>query len=193
MSGSDFTGPLLTAAASAGLRVFFFGSSEETRQAAASVLNRARPDLMIVGGASPWYEPGGCDSEMHEAVDQLVAAAPNLVLVALGAPKQERFIAEFGSRLPPACYVCCGASLDFIVGSVTRAPAWMSRSGLEWTYRLAKEPGRLWWRYLIQDMAFVPLVVRMTAHRMRGRKLVTSRPPSPAQAHRGHTIDSVTD
>ena len=82
------------------------------------------------------------------------------MLVALGAPKQELFSDAIAESVRPAVLVGCGGTLDFIAGKVRRAPAWMSKSGLEWLYRLAQEPRRMWKRYLVRDPKFLLILAR---------------------------------
>jgi N-acetylglucosaminyldiphosphoundecaprenol N-acetyl-beta-D-mannosaminyltransferase len=82
------------------------------------------------------------------------------VLVALGSPKQERFIHRRARQLAPAVCIGVGATLDFLAGTVRRAPRWMSRAGLEWLFRLVQEPRRLARRYLWNDPRFVLIVWR---------------------------------
>jgi N-acetylglucosaminyldiphosphoundecaprenol N-acetyl-beta-D-mannosaminyltransferase len=116
--------------------------------------------LKVVGTLSPrldMEQPPECRASV---VDTVRAASPDLVLVAFGAPKQELFIAEVEEALRPAVLIGIGASLDFVAGIVPRAPAWMSRTGLEWAYRLAQEPRRLWRRYLVRDPKFALIVLR---------------------------------
>lgn len=167
VSGSDLAEPLLRAAATAGHQVFLFGATEATTAAAERALRSTIPDIDIVGASSPWYTPGRPDGQIDQALQQITASGANLILVAFGAPKQEQLMAEFADRLPDGCYVCCGATLDFIAGNVSRAPAWMSKVGAEWLYRLAQEPGRLWKRYLVRDVAALPIFASMTLQRIR--------------------------
>jgi len=90
----------------------------------------------------------------------VAAAQPDLVFVALGSPKQEIWCAEVADALSPAVLVGVGATFDFITGKQTRAPAWVSSMGMEWFYRLSKEPRRLWRRYLVRDPKFFLIVAR---------------------------------
>ena len=90
------------------------------------------------------------------------------MLVAFGAPKQELWIDRFNDRIRPAVAIGVGGSLDFVAGQVRRAPAWMSRSGLEWLFRLLQEPQRMWRRYLIEDPVFVVIVAQ--SRRRAGRE-----------------------
>jgi N-acetylglucosaminyldiphosphoundecaprenol N-acetyl-beta-D-mannosaminyltransferase len=84
------------------------------------------------------------------------------VFVALGAPKQELWIERALEEIGPAVAIGVGASLDFLAGRVRRAPAFMSKAGLEWVYRLAQEPRRLWRRYLIRGPRFIAVLWRTT-------------------------------
>jgi N-acetylglucosaminyldiphosphoundecaprenol N-acetyl-beta-D-mannosaminyltransferase len=93
-------------------------------------------------------------------LDSIRAANADLVLVALGAPKQELWIAEAATDLRPAVLLGIGAAVDFIAGAARRAPGWMSASGLEWLFRLAQEPRRMWRRYLVRDPEFLVIVLR---------------------------------
>jgi N-acetylglucosaminyldiphosphoundecaprenol N-acetyl-beta-D-mannosaminyltransferase len=95
------------------------------------------------------------------------------VFVALGAPKQEIFIQAVRREVRPAVCLAVGASLDFVAGTIPRAPRWMSRSGLEWLFRLSREPSRLWKRYLLRDPQFLFVLAR--ALRDRARTDGTSR------------------
>jgi N-acetylglucosaminyldiphosphoundecaprenol N-acetyl-beta-D-mannosaminyltransferase len=96
-------------------------------------------------------------------VARIAEARADLVLVALGSPKQELFIHQVAGRLRPSVLLGVGASLDFVAGAARRAPRWMSRVGLEWLFRLAQEPRRLGPRYLARDPKFVWMVARALA------------------------------
>jgi N-acetylglucosaminyldiphosphoundecaprenol N-acetyl-beta-D-mannosaminyltransferase len=112
------------------------------------------PDLKVAGADSP---PMGFDTRIEEveaAADKMALAAPDIVYVGLGFPKQERMIARFAPLLPSAWFVACGAAIPFAAGAVPRAPEWMQRAGLEWAYRLRTEPRRLFPRYVVHDLPF---------------------------------------
>lgn len=173
VSGSDLILPMLDGAADAKIPVYLLGATDETSKVAAQRLLERRPDLDIVGRSSPWFTPGAENAEVAAALDEIERTGARLVVLAFGAPKQEQLLDHFSDRLPAACFVALGASLDFVAGSVSRAPAWMSKYGLEWTYRLYKEPRRLWKRYIIRDSQAVPIFARMIWARLRGRELVT--------------------
>ena len=124
--------------------------------------------VTIVGIDSPLVGPDGIGDGSEQTLEDLRAASPDLVLVAFGAPKQELWIDRFSDRLGPAVAIGVGGSLDFIVGRIRRAPAWMSRSGLEWLFRLMQEPRRMWRRYLVEDPAFIAIVARTRRRGSRG-------------------------
>lgn len=159
VSGSDLIEPLLRLAGSSGWRVFLLGGAPGVAGAAAE---RARRDfgVQIVGAASPFIRLDGTAADLEQGIDEVAAARPDLVLVAMGAPKQERWIHHNRERLGGAVAVGVGASLDFVIGRIDRAPRWISNAGLEWLYRLAREPRRLAHRYLVKDPRFLAVVAR---------------------------------
>ena len=165
ISGSDLVRPLVQRAAQRGWRVYLLGAGPGVAQEAAAIFEREL-GAHVVGVDSPRISarPGGVD-ESAAALERLSAARPDLVLVAFGSPKQELWIHHHRAQLGPAVAVAIGASLDFVAGRVKRAPAWMSRAGLEWVFRLAQEPRRLWRRYLVNDPKFLAILLRELARR----------------------------
>ncbi|MBN2530553.1 MAG: WecB/TagA/CpsF family glycosyltransferase [Deltaproteobacteria bacterium] len=161
ISGSDLMRPLLRHAAKTGLSAYFLGAAPGVAQTAANVLTKEIPKLNIVGVDSP---PLGFEKDSRleqEAIDKMVTAAPSLVFMALGCPKQEILMHKWASKTSSIVYLGIGASLDFIAGKVTRCPPWMSSMGMEWLYRIKQEPVRMAKRYLIQDSAILPIFVKM--------------------------------
>ncbi len=157
ISGSDLTLPLLQRAGERGWRVFLVGAGPGVAEKAAQVV-RERWNVNVVGVIAPMLSADVAIAP--ELVSQIRDAKPDLVLVAFGAPKQEIFCQRIAHELRPAVLLGIGATLDFIAGTQKRSPQWMSRNGLEWLYRLSREPGRLWKRYLIRDPRFVLSVAR---------------------------------
>ncbi len=95
------------------------------------------------------------DSSALESIDRnLIETAPDIVFVGLGSPKQEHLIRRLRQVLPRAWFLGVGVTFSFTAGEIERAPVWMRRIGLEWCHRLAKEPGRLWKRYLVHGLPF---------------------------------------
>lgn len=139
-------------------RVYLFGGANGVAARAAEKLRSDLPRLHIVGMSSPRINLAEPASSRQAILEEVRKTAPDIVLVALGAPKQELWINEVASSLRPAVLLGIGASLDFLAGTAHRAPAWMSAVGLEWAYRLAHEPRRLWRRYLVQDPKFLGIL-----------------------------------
>jgi N-acetylglucosaminyldiphosphoundecaprenol N-acetyl-beta-D-mannosaminyltransferase len=166
VSGSDLVLPLMRLAGERGWRVYLVGGRPGAAEKAAKRLVDEL-GVNIVGIDSPIVAPDGSGEGSEQALERLQALTPDLVLVAFGAPKQELWIDRFADRIAPAVAIGVGASLDFVAGEVRRAPVWMSRVGIEWVFRLLQEPRRMWRRYLVEDPAFVAIVVR-TRRRARG-------------------------
>jgi N-acetylglucosaminyldiphosphoundecaprenol N-acetyl-beta-D-mannosaminyltransferase len=112
------------------------------------------PGISIVGSESPPFREL-TDDDLDEAADRIRAAGTQALWIGLGTPKQHIVGQELRRRGAAPMIFCVGAAFDFVAGTKKRAPAWMQRSGLEWTYRLASEPRRLWKRYLIGNPTFV--------------------------------------
>jgi N-acetylglucosaminyldiphosphoundecaprenol N-acetyl-beta-D-mannosaminyltransferase len=168
VSGSDLVLPLMRLAAERRWRVYLLGGSPGVAGQAAEKL-ADELGVNVVGTDSPVVDGDGGAARPDETIEQLVAVKPDLVLVALGAPKQELWIDRYGDGIKPAVAMGVGGSLDFVVGRIARAPAWMSRAGLEWLFRLWQEPRRMWRRYLIEDPKFVAIVARSLRRQRRDR------------------------
>ena len=159
ISGSDLCVPLLQRAAREKWRVYFLGGAPGSAQRAADRMQREIPGLNVVGVSAPFVDVDG--ETRHDAlVAEIRAAAPHLLFVALGCPKQEIFMHRVRDAIAPTVSVGVGASLDFLAGAVQRAPEWVSRAGLEWLYRLSQDPKRLWRRYLVRDPKFLFVLAR---------------------------------
>lgn len=172
VSGSDFVPRLMERAAERGLRVYLLGGGPGAAERAAEIL-RGR-GVAVCGFDAPIVRDG---TRLSPIVERIEEACPDIVLVGLGAPKQELLIDAVRNRAP-AVYVACGATIDFIAGNVKRAPRWMSASGLEWFYRLCREPRRLWRRYLVRDPKFVSIVWRQ----LRDRRAALPPQSAPGSA-----------
>ncbi len=157
VSGSDLLQPLMQRAAQCGFSVYFLGGDPGVAEAARDRLQEQFPELRVVGCDGSRVDVDALDRAI---VDRIARAEPDLVLVALGAPKQEVFIFEQRERLGRAVCIGVGASLDFVAGTRRRAPRWISRIGLEWLYRLLQEPRRLASRYLLRDPLFAWILTR---------------------------------
>jgi N-acetylglucosaminyldiphosphoundecaprenol N-acetyl-beta-D-mannosaminyltransferase len=147
VAGSDIVPLMLRLAAERGYRVFLLGAAEELNRKAAENIAKDHPGLIVAGRYSPPLAP--LEKMDHEDIRQRIRdARPDIVLVAFGCPKQEKWISmNYRTLAVPVC-VGVGATIDFLAGAVSRAPMWMRKCGLEWTWRLINEPRRLARRYL---------------------------------------------
>lgn len=152
MRGVDFTWEMLGACADAGLSVYLLGGTRGEVQAAAERIAERLPAIQVVGARDGYFR----DTEV--VVEQINAASPDILLVAMGFPKQEVWIRQNLARLKVKVAVAEGGSFTFISGSARRAPSLMRQMGLEWLYRLARQPSRL--RRQTALPLFVWLVVR---------------------------------
>jgi len=131
-------------AAERNLTFFMFGATEEENRAAVRNIERLHPRLKIVG-RSHGYLRG---LELEQKVDQINALAPDFLWVSLGVPHEQRFVEKYASRLGNVGVIkTSGGLFNFLSGTRSRAPRWMQDAGLEWVWRIAQEPRRLFWRY----------------------------------------------
>ncbi len=133
---------------------YFLGGSEELLAALLARLATSFPNMSVAGSYSPPF--GNWDAtEDQRILDRIQASGARYVWVGLGCPKQELWLARLKTRLPPAVYCAVGAAFAFHAGRVRQAPLWMQSAGLEWSFRLATEPRRLWKRYLLYNSLFI--------------------------------------
>jgi N-acetylglucosaminyldiphosphoundecaprenol N-acetyl-beta-D-mannosaminyltransferase len=156
IAGPDLFAAVLDLGRGVNLRHFFFGSTVAVLSALEERV-RARFPCVEIGGA---IAPPRGEERFGTHVGEIALAEPHVVWVALGAPKQELWMAEHALALAPALVVGVGAAFDFHDGLKARAPRWMQDSGLEWLHRLATEPRRLGWRYLSTNTQFALAVLR---------------------------------
>jgi N-acetylglucosaminyldiphosphoundecaprenol N-acetyl-beta-D-mannosaminyltransferase len=141
MSGVDLTWEMLLALDRAGAGVFLLGGSQAEVEGARERIAYRLPGLRIAGARPGHFKLNGEENE--RVVADVNAAGPDALLVAMGFPRQELWIAENLERLDVHVAIAEGGSFTFIAGAVPRAPAWMRRSGLEWLFRLVRQPRRL--------------------------------------------------
>ena len=168
VTGGDMMERLCAEAARHGLSVFFLGGLPGAAIGAAENLVRRYPALKIAGTYCP---PLGFEKEPMEAahVRQIIARArPDILCVAFGAPKQEIWMHENCPTLPVGVAISVGAALDTQAGLRRRAPRWTHDLGIEWLYRLIREPRRLWRRYLVGNSHFIYLTLRQWVGGSRG-------------------------
>ncbi len=142
-------------AAGAGTPIYLYGGrSPGALELLERRLRERFPGLRIVGGYSPPFRPL-TEEEENRALADIDGSGAAVVWVGTGQPKQERWMHEVRPRLFAPLLVGVGAAFDFHAGLVPQAPSWMQRNGLEWTYRLAREPRRLWRRYARYNPRFI--------------------------------------
>ena len=142
-----------------GLRHFFYGGGEGVADLLARRLAERFAGLEVVGTHTPPYRPLRPD-ERQAVIEMIERSSADIVWVGLSTPKQERWMAEFARELRVPVLIGVGAAFDFHAGVKPQAPRWMQRGGLEWLFRLATEPRRLWRRYLASVSVFPWLVAR---------------------------------
>jgi N-acetylglucosaminyldiphosphoundecaprenol N-acetyl-beta-D-mannosaminyltransferase len=162
MAGVDLTWEMLSRLDEAGRSVYLLGGREHELQGARRRIEERLPGLRLAGARHGHFDTEGAENE--EVVAEINAVAPNVLLVAMGFPLQEQWIAANVPRLTVNVAVAEGGSFSFISGATRRAPLWMRRAGLEWLFRLLRQPSRL--RRQLAIPAFIWLVLR---ERLRGR------------------------
>jgi N-acetylglucosaminyldiphosphoundecaprenol N-acetyl-beta-D-mannosaminyltransferase len=138
VAGIELMMGVLASAARAGDSVYLLGGAPGVAQAAAETVRRRHPTLRIVGAEHGFFSP----AEEGATVERIRSARPDVLLVALGAPRQEQWMRRWSAALEIPVSIGVGGSLDVIAGRVPRAPGWMQRAGLEWLYRALHEPRR---------------------------------------------------
>lgn len=163
--GPDLMPELFRLSEEKGYRHYFYGSTQETLDALKDRLSEKYPEMKIVGMYSPPFR-SMTEEEDREAVERINAAKPDFIWVGLGAPKQEKWMANHEGRV---CGVMLGvgAGFDFHAGTVKRAPKWMQEVCMEWLYRIGQDPKRLLIRYLDTNFSFVFDLIK---EGMRGKR-----------------------
>lgn len=157
ITGMDFLPRVLAEAERRGITVFFYGGTEEVMQGIAKRARRELPKLNIAGMISPPFRVLSSE-EQEEMIARIQAAQPGIVLVALGCPRQEKWMAQQKGKIA-ACMIGVGGAFPVYAGVQQRAPKWMQDASLEWAYRLALEPRRLFKRYFVTNSNFLYLLV----------------------------------
>jgi len=150
-TGRKLVDPLCAMAARCGWRVYLLGSRGNVASIAARVLRERHPALEIVGARSPSDRFGQSEAESADILLELERLHPEILFLALGAPKSEKWMLRHESRICAKVGIAVGYALDVIAGAIPECPSWMTRAGLEWSHRLRHEPRRLWRRYLLRD------------------------------------------
>lgn len=201
LAGSDLIRPILDEAEAAGLRVGFFGGHPTVQSALSGQLAQRRPRLIVSG----FWAPERRDIEDPQRSRQLAAeirsSGTDILVVGLGKPRQELWMASYGSLTGASVLLAFGAVVDFLAGTIKRAPQWIADAGLEWAWRLGLEPRRLAQRYLVDDppglialqrrgRLLPELVPTALPEEAAGRKLTALPPPGDGRfASDGGPVD----
>jgi N-acetylglucosaminyldiphosphoundecaprenol N-acetyl-beta-D-mannosaminyltransferase len=165
VTGIDLMEQLLALADRRGYRIFLLGARPEVLAVATAIIGARHPGLQIAGRRDGYFS----EAEEPEIVADIHAARPDLLFVGLPSPRKEYFLAKWAAHLDVPFSMGVGGALDVLAGETRRAPRPLQRLGLEWAFRLAQEPGRLWKRYLLTNSTFVWMTVRGIASRSLGR------------------------
>ncbi|MCK5242455.1 WecB/TagA/CpsF family glycosyltransferase [bacterium] len=160
LSGSDLFPKLCKVAAQKEWHVFFLGGRPSTAAKSAEVLKARYPKLMVSGTYSPDFGFEKDPIHNNKIIQMIQDAKPDILFIGLGTPKQENWADKYKDICKVPVLIGIGASFEFVAGMVKRAPVWMQKAGWEWFWRLMMEPGRLWKRYLVDDMQFFWLVLK---------------------------------
>lgn len=143
------------------IRIFLLGAREGVAHTAQQKINAKVGRDIIIDAYSPSFGFEKNEEECDAIIDRINQSGATVLAVGVGAPKQEKWICKYKDRMPNVrIFLAIGATIDFEAGNVSRAPKWMSDTGLEWLYRLVMEPHRLWRRYLLEDPLFFWLVLK---------------------------------
>ena len=161
--GPDVLTGVLNSSTQKGPRHYFLGSTPETLALLIGRIATTWPDAQVVGSESPPFR-APTEDELAERDRRIAESGATLVWVGLGTPKQDTEVRRLADSLPITA-LAVGAAFDFLAGTVSQAPEWMQRGGLEWSYRLAKEPRRLSHRYLWGNPRFIYAIARQRTSR----------------------------
>ncbi len=152
LNGTDLLPEMWEISAAKDFRFFLLGAAPGVTERMKAKLGETYPGIQVVGDHHGYFEPG---PETDEVIGQINGTKPNVLLVAFGAPRQEKWIHENIDKIDANLLIGVGGLFDFYSGDKKRAPMWMRKIGIEWMYRLYLEPGRLWRRYIVGNPLFV--------------------------------------
>ena len=168
VTGSDLFWELARASAATGVRLFFLGGAPCAADAAAEAVRQRYPSAQICGAYCPPADRFQDPEEQAHIQEVVRAAQPDILLVAFGAPKQEKWIAAHKDQLGVPVAIGVGGTFEMASGQVRRAPLWAQRAGLEWACRFLQEPSRLFRRYFVRDLPFLLLLTARALARRGG-------------------------
>lgn len=161
---ADWMWQLAEFAAARGYSFYFLGAKPGIAQTAADRMIKRFPELKIAGVRDGYFNKDNGHPDNEAVLADINAARPNILIVGMGMPMQERWLLDNWSRIDANIALTGGAVFDYISGDLKRAPAWMTNNGLEWLGRLLIEPRRLWQRYIVGNPVFLARVIRERLH-----------------------------
>lgn len=171
VAGADLMMEILTVCEREGFRPYFLGARQDVLDAFIEKIRQIHPDLKIAG----WRDGYFSTDEQPEIASQIKAARPDCLFVAISSPIKENFIHTYRDILDIPFLMGIGGTIDVVAGHVSRAPLWMQRCGLEWFYRMAQEPRRLWRRYLFSNAEYALLLFSALLDRLLPRSLTRTK------------------
>lgn len=158
VSGSDLFPRVCAMAAREGFSLYILGAAEGVAEKAGEKMQAKNPGLVIAGTYSPPFGFENDEEEIRQIIEKVTDAKPDIMAIALGGKKGEKFIHQYRDKLSVPLSMSVGAAIDFAAGNIKRAPAWVSRSGFEWLYRAVKEPNRIGKRVIRDILGLFPLI-----------------------------------
>lgn len=160
ITGPDLMEYICEKGVAKGLKIYLLGAGPGVAKKCGEILEQKYPGIHAVGHYSPPFGFQNDPEEMKKINTMLKESGADLLFVGMGSPKQDIFIYDNMKEYGIPVSFSMGAALDFIAGNVKRAPRWMVRCGLEWVHRISQNPKRLWKRYLVTDMAIIPMFIK---------------------------------
>jgi len=143
------------------IKVFLLGGTEDSVKQAQHNINEKAASQVVIGGYSPPFGFEHNKAECTKIIDMVNASGATVLAVGVGAPKQEKWIISHKNKMPGInIFFAIGATIDFQAGNVKRSPKWVTKVGMEWAYRMAQEPKRMFKRYIIDDMPYFVLILK---------------------------------
>lgn len=159
INGTDLFERTCELAAERGYSVFLLGGSPGAASSAAEKLVERHPNLKIAGCECPAFGFYGSEEHNKAIQKKILASGADILFIGIGAPMQEQWMCDYGEGAGVSFAIGVGVSFSFVGELISRAPVWMQRNGLEWFWRLKKEPRRLWKRYLVEDLPFFGMLL----------------------------------
>jgi N-acetylglucosaminyldiphosphoundecaprenol N-acetyl-beta-D-mannosaminyltransferase len=163
VAGIDLMHELFALAERRGFRVFILGAKADVLEQARDKLRAQYPQLLLVGARDGYFS----ESQDAEVAEEVRAAGPDILFVAISSPRKEYWLGRYGRTIDVPFVMGVGGAIDVVAGVTQRAPLLLQRLGLEWAYRLAQEPRRLWRRYAVTNARFLLLVARAFVDKSR--------------------------